>query len=167
MRYRYESNGVVNEIGLEREGQRYRALIDGTPFQVEVLNAQPGELTLRVDGRPLRLYWAVDGNQRWIALDGCAFRLDRPSRQSSRSGATGAANSLRAPMPAQVRAVQVSAGERVAQGQTLLILEAMKMEIRLTAPHAGRVTRLLAQAGETVGKDAALVELEMDDESLL
>lgn len=162
MRYRYESNGIVNEIVLERQGQQYRALIDGAPFQVEVLNAQPGELTLRVDGRPLRLYWAVDGDQRWVALDGCTFRLDRPSARRGRGGETAGTNSLRAPMPAQVCAIQVREGELVEKGQTLLILEAMKMEIRLTAPQVGRVTRLLAQVGETVGKDAALVELTMD-----
>ena len=45
-------------------------------------------------------------------------------------------------------------------GQTLLLLEAMKMEIKLTSPRAGRVARLLAKQGETVERDQVLVELE-------
>jgi len=63
-------------------------------------------------------------------------------------------------MPAQVRAVQVAEGERVEKGATLLLLEAMKMEIRVRAPAAGRVARLLAAEGQAVEKDQLLVEME-------
>ena len=54
--------------------------------------------------------------------------------------------SVRAPMPAQVRDVQVQAGDTVEKGQTLLLLEAMKMEIRIKAPIAGQLS---APAGAT------------------
>jgi biotin carboxyl carrier protein len=64
-------------------------------------------------------------------------------------------------MPAQVRAVQVSEGDSVEAGQTLLLLEAMKMEIRVQAPHAGRVARLLARPGDTVERDQVLVEMNV------
>jgi pyruvate carboxylase subunit B len=63
-------------------------------------------------------------------------------------------------MPAQVREVRVREGDLVEKGQTLLLLEAMKMEIRLQAPHGGRVARLLASAGSQVDRDQVLVELE-------
>jgi biotin carboxyl carrier protein len=62
-------------------------------------------------------------------------------------------------MPAQVRLVQVSAGDLVEVGQTLMLLEAMKMEIRLQAPRRGRVSRILAQAGQTVERDQVLIEM--------
>jgi biotin carboxyl carrier protein len=62
-------------------------------------------------------------------------------------------------MPAQVRAVQVEEGEKVEKGQTLLLLEAMKMEIRIKAPASGSVKRLLVEAGQTVEKDQLLAEV--------
>ena len=62
-------------------------------------------------------------------------------------------------MPAQVRAVQVQEGDAVEKGQMLLLLEAMKMEIRIKAPTAGRVTQLLVSSGQTVEKDQLLAEV--------
>jgi biotin carboxyl carrier protein len=63
-------------------------------------------------------------------------------------------------MPGQVAAVQVREGDVVEAGQVLLLLEAMKMEIRVQAPRPGRVARVLARLGDTVQRDQALVELE-------
>jgi len=60
---------------------------------------------------------------------------------------------------AALRAVQVTEGEPVEKGQTLLLLEAMKMEIRLSAPRSGKVSRLLVQAGQIVQRDQVLVEI--------
>jgi biotin carboxyl carrier protein len=105
------------------------------------------------------LYWASAGGTKWVSLDGCTYRLDKPAPRRARlSGETDGSETVRAPMPAQVRAVQVSEGEAVQQGQTLLLLEAMKMEIRIKAPAPGRVTRLLVKAGEAVEKDQVLAE---------
>jgi methylmalonyl-CoA carboxyltransferase 1.3S subunit len=53
----------------------------------------------------------------------------------------------------------VSEGDTVERGQTLVILEAMKMELRVTAPEAGRVKRLLVQMGDVVERGQALVEI--------
>ena len=53
-------------------------------------------------------------------------------------------------MPGQVTQILVEAGQQVTTGQTLLLLEAMKMETRITAPRDGRVARILCAVGETV-----------------
>jgi biotin carboxyl carrier protein len=62
-------------------------------------------------------------------------------------------------MPALVRSVQVQAGEAVEKGAVLLLLEAMKMEIRVRAPAAGRVRVVHVEAGQAVDKDQVLVEM--------
>jgi biotin carboxyl carrier protein len=164
---------------------------------VEVLDAQPGAFTLRMEsaaGRPSTadvpaerpsaqgastadvpaerpsaqdafgprtVYWGAEGETKWLSSGGCSYRLDRP-KERRRGGAAAAAaeNALRAPMPAQVRAVQVSEGDEVAAGQTILLLEAMKMEIKLVSPRPARVARLLAKQGQTVEREQILVELE-------
>lgn len=161
MHYRFQSAGRVYEITLERQGEHYQATVDGQPVAFEILDHQPGQINLRFAGRPVTLYWAGDGSQKWVAMDGCTYRLEKPSgRPAHAAGETPGSESVRAPMPAQVRAVQVEEGDTVEQGQTLLLLEAMKMEIRIKAPHAGQVAKLLARQGQTVEKEQVLVEIK-------
>ena len=160
MLYRFEVRGQVYEISLERQGSGYQAAVDGKGHALEVLDNQPGQLSLSFDGRPLTLYWAAEGGDKWVSLNGCTYRLERPAPRGSRAAAeTGAGLAVRSPMPAQVRAVQVEVGESVQQGQTLLLLEAMKMEIRIKAPASGVVARLLVGQGSTVDKDQVLAEI--------
>lgn len=160
MRYRFQSAGRIYEVELERQGSTYQASVDGQPVEFELLDSQPGQLTLRIDGRPLTIYWATDGSQKWFSLTGCAYHLEKPSARAARTASSSpGSESVRSPMPAQVRALQVDEGESVEQGQTLLLLEAMKMEIRIKAPTAGRVARLLVSEGQAVEKDQVLAEI--------
>jgi biotin carboxyl carrier protein len=63
-------------------------------------------------------------------------------------------------MPGQVRAVNVREGEAVTKGQTLLVLEAMKMEIRIQSPRNGTVKAVFATQGQTVEREQILIEIE-------
>jgi len=160
MFFRFQSGGQNVEVSLGLSGSGFYALIDGTRHELEVLDRQPGQLSLRFDGRPLTVHWADDGSRKWLSVGGCTYALDRPvSRSSSSVGTSNGAAAIRAPMPAQVRAVQVAAGERVSNGQVLLLLEAMKMEIQIKAPADGLVNRLMVVAGQTVDRDQVLVEI--------
>jgi len=135
-------------------------VIDGTRHQVEVLDRHPGQLSLRFDGRPLTVSWADDGGRKWLSVGGCTYALDRPvSRSNGLAGGPAATAAVRAPMPAQVRAVHVAAGDSVSNGQVLLLLEAMKMEIQIKSPADGRIARLLVSPDQTVDRDQVLVEL--------
>ncbi|HEX6740901.1 MAG TPA: acetyl-CoA carboxylase biotin carboxyl carrier protein subunit, partial [Sphingomicrobium sp.] len=69
---------------------------------------------------------------------------------------------IEAPMPGKVTAVEVSSGEKVAKGQRLLTLEAMKMEHALTAPFDGTVAELAAAAGQQVSEGQLLVKVEAE-----
>ena len=69
----------------------------------------------------------------------------------------GAGECVTAPMPGNILKVSVSVGDRVAEGQVLVILEAMKMENEIMAPCAGTVTQVLVQKGATVDTGAAMV----------
>jgi acetyl/propionyl-CoA carboxylase alpha subunit len=166
VKYRYQSGEMVYEVLVEGHGDGYRVTINGARYEVDVLDAQGGAFTLRLSGEGGRciresFYWGADGDAKWISCGGCTYRLERPlERRRSGTSTAAAENSLRAPMPAQVRAVQVGDGEEVAAGQTLLLLEAMKMEIKLASPRAGKVARIMAKEGQTVERDQILVELE-------
>jgi biotin carboxyl carrier protein len=62
-------------------------------------------------------------------------------------------------MPGQVIAVPVAAGDAVSRGQTLIVLEAMKMELRVAAPHDGTVEKVLVSVGEVVERGQPLAEV--------
>jgi biotin carboxyl carrier protein len=168
VRFRYQIRDQVFEIDLERQLQGYRATVGGSTYEVEVLDEKPGVLSLRFQGRPVTLFWAADRSQKWVSLDGCTYILEKPSpRAEGTHSASGREARLRAPMPAQVRTIEAAEGQSVEKGQTLLVLEAMKMEIRLRAPWSGVITRLHTAAGQTVEKDEILVEMsgEPDDQT--
>ena len=93
------------------------------------------------------------------AKRGAQKAATRGEPDSSSSAAWASATSS-AQMPGVVRQVFVSEGEAVEAGQALLLLEAMKMEIRVSAPAAGTVRRLMVRAGDTVERGQTLAEVE-------
>jgi acetyl/propionyl-CoA carboxylase alpha subunit len=122
-----------------------------------------GEWLIKLDGQPQRVRWAKAGRKLWLHVDGRTYELEKAAG-SRAAGASGASErSLRAPMPGQVRAVYVKAGEQVEEGTVLLLLEAMKMELRVQAPRAARVAAVKVEAGESVDKEQVLVELDGED----
>lgn len=161
MRYRYQSNGVVYDIWIERQGESYQATLDGQAFDLEILDSQPGQLDLFFAGRPITIYWANDGDRKWVSLDGCTHLLEKPAlKRSAKPGELPTSRQVRSPMPAQVQEVRVAAGESVEKGQILLMLEAMKMEIRIQAPYSGRVRQVLVEKDQTVQRDQTLLVME-------
>jgi biotin carboxyl carrier protein len=105
----------------------------------------------------------VDGLGRtWVHLEGEVVVVASPDAPRRRHAA-GAAT-LEAPMPAQVTAVRVVAGDRVEAGAVLVLLEAMKMELPLRAPVAGRVRAVHCAPGDRVAPGRALVDLEAGDD---
>ena len=114
----------------------------------------------QVDGAPLRARWHRQGAQFWLQagldeLQGEDLRLQPVTRQQGpRSGA------VLAPMHGRVLRIEVETGQTVEAGQTLLVMEAMKMEHRLAAPCAGRVAQLQAAVGEQVAARRLLAQIE-------
>ncbi len=71
-----------------------------------------------------------------------------------------AANEVKAPMPGILLEIKVAAGDSVKKGDTLLILEAMKMENAILSPKDGVIKSVFSTAGDTVDKNKLLIELE-------
>ena len=102
----------------------------------------------------------ADGQERLVFLDGAVLRFALDDPQARADGATAAAGSLAAPMPAKVTALLANAGDTVNAGQALVVLEAMKMEHTLRAPKEGRVAAIHYTIGDLVEEGSELLSLE-------
>ncbi|MEU0520783.1 biotin carboxylase N-terminal domain-containing protein [Streptosporangium sp. NPDC006007] len=126
------------------------------------------DLLITLDGVRRRYAVARDGDVVWLGRDGDAWALTRHhlGDPGDREGAGGDGDGVvRSPMPGTVLVVKVTAGERVGEGQPLLVVEAMKMEHTVTAPVTGTVAELPVRAGQAVDMDAVLAVVRRDGES--
>ena len=94
-----------------------------------------------------------EGGTVWLAADGRVTALREQERLSARAEGAAGGGVITSPMPGTVTVVHVSAGDEVAAGAPLLVVEAMKMEHVLAAPVGGVVSVLDVTAGQTVGLD--------------
>ena len=154
---------MKREFSLTLDGTVYRIAVDGNSILV---NGQPfvagfeGEQVL-INGIPydIRLQGdqvTVGGIRYSLAVDG----LVQAKGAERRAAAAADAGAVTAIMPGKIIRMMVAAGDEIAEGQVLCILEAMKMENELKAPRAGRVKALYAQPGQNVEKGAVLAEIE-------
>lgn len=87
-----------------------------------------------------------------------AVSAPAPKQESAPAPApSGDGNAVKAPMPGNILKISVTVGQKVAEGETLLVLEAMKMENEVTADRSGTVTRIIAAKGQTVETGDPLV----------
>ncbi|MDT0450409.1 acetyl/propionyl/methylcrotonyl-CoA carboxylase subunit alpha [Streptomyces hesseae] len=118
----------------------------------------PGEqTTLQLDGltHPFAITTTPQGI--WLARQGDTWHLLTHDPVDVGGGGAGAhAGTLTAPMPGTVTVVKAAVGDEVEAGQSLLVVEAMKMEHVIAAPHAGTVTELDVTPGSTVAMDQVL-----------
>ncbi|MFB8218760.1 acetyl-CoA carboxylase biotin carboxylase subunit [Streptomyces anulatus] len=114
----------------------------------------PDRVTVELDGAVGHFHRSGD----WLGRDGDTWHVqDHDPVEASLSGAgRSGADTLAAPMPGTVTVVKVAVGDEVEAGQSLLVVEAMKMEHVISAPHAGTVTELDVTAGATVAMDQVL-----------
>ncbi|GHF36260.1 acetyl/propionyl-CoA carboxylase subuit alpha [Streptomyces mashuensis] len=114
-------------------------------------------LGFELDGVTHTLTVATGPDGTWLARHGDTWHLLPHDPVAATGGAAAAhAGTLTAPMPGTVTVVKAAVGDEVAAGQSLLVVEAMKMEHVITAPHAGTVTELDVTAGGTVAMDQVL-----------
>jgi biotin carboxyl carrier protein len=165
MEFYYQSGDEVKTVIVQRDGDRFQVKIGGQSYVISQARLVDGRLLFEMEGQFLDIHIADEGSRRYVALAGESWSFERLAapQPQQRSGAakTGAGPAtLEATMPGLVAAVLVAEGETVERGQTLVLLEAMKMELRVAAPHAGRVGRINCAAGQVVERGQTLVELE-------
>ncbi|MFZ3497761.1 biotin carboxylase N-terminal domain-containing protein [Streptomyces sp. 5.8] len=136
------------------------------PARGRIVHRTTDHLTIELDGVTHRFSHAPSPEGTWLGRDGDSWHVQAydPVEANLRGAGRGGADTLAAPMPGTVTVVKVAVGDRVAAGQSLLVVEAMKMEHVISAPHAGTVTEIDVTPGSTVAMDQVLAVVTPDEE---
>jgi biotin carboxyl carrier protein len=163
--------------------KRFVAELDEQSYEVEILDdgtvivaGAPGTLAVRAAGRGVlrvagsdrqrTVFVAASGSHRWAFVDGAVFEATISTRGDyRRRPAAHYHESLSAPMPATVVQLVAPPGTTVRKGDVVILLEAMKMELPILAPHDGTVEAVHCRAGDLVQPGVPLVDLEELDEA--
>lgn len=148
-------------VGVAGSGAELLLSFDGAePIRATIVDRGPTSLTLELGGQRERVRYWREGAVLHLHLRGEVVRLELedPDRESGPDPGT-ASPVLRAPMPGKILEVLVNEGDRVQAGSPMVRMEAMKMEIDVTAPADGVVETVSVRAGDLVEPDAELVRL--------
>jgi biotin carboxyl carrier protein len=147
-------------VDITADGGAYLVSLEDRVYRLYLRDTAGGRLELLIDGRPAAAYVSSDARYNWVTIAGRTYLLTKSAAASSPAATHAGSSELTAPMPGQVRMVNVKAGDAVHKGQVLVVLEAMKMEIRLQAPFDGLVAAVAASVGQTVEREHIIIRLE-------
>jgi biotin carboxyl carrier protein len=147
------------EVGAERDGA-FTVTVDGEPLNVYVPDlAQPNLVDwMIVDNRPYEMVF--DGDLRSVTLEGRRHTIQARDRETRTVRPVSGDGRIKAPIPGMITRLNVEPGDAVEVGQTVLVLEAMKMENEIRAPKTGVVRLVAVKPGQTVTLSELLVEIE-------
>jgi acetyl/propionyl-CoA carboxylase alpha subunit len=156
IKQQFSANGETHEISLLPVTDGYQVHIREQAFSVRTFDG-----ALEVDGYRQRVFAAPGENDDWwVHTPDGTFCLTWNSPLPAGKRSSESAGSLRSPMPGQVIRILVENGQQVSKGDILLIIEAMKMEHRITAPADGTVATVYYQVGQTVQAGVKLLDLQ-------
>jgi len=136
-KFKYKINGNEYEVAVDKfEDSTAEVTVNGTSYKVELEKPKEEE---------------------------AAPKIQRPVASSSSGGSKssgGGAGAVKSPLPGIIIDVLVNVGDEVQKGQTVVMLEAMKMENAINAPAAGKVTSVSVNKGDSVLEGVTLITIE-------
>ena len=143
--------------------KEYKYTINGNKYDVEINDIVENIATVTVNGEKYSVEMEKEPEpvKKKVVVKPVAQPQPAAASSSSASSAkVNANNALKAPLPGVIREINVAVGDEVKVGDTVVVLEAMKMANNLEAEKAGKVTAVLVQVGESVMEDTPLVDIE-------
>jgi acetyl/propionyl-CoA carboxylase alpha subunit len=158
-----DRNGTIRLSGRRSDGPSEPIAL--AEFSARTL-AGDGEFVFCAGGTRLRCFVAREGRGVWVGLRGRAAYLQPVASAGSRAGTSRriSQDEVRAPMTGVIAEVRVAPGTRVTRGDVVAVMEAMKMEYRLTAPRDGQVETVACAAGDRVEVAAVILRLSPNEE---
>ena len=166
MRYFTRVQGLTHEFRFERRGDELLAHCEGRTVSLDLALVGDGQaFSLLADGRNHDVFVENGQGAVVVTLRGQRIRVEVEDERervahSLHAHKPGGRREIRAVMPGIVVALLVKEGDQVKDGQTLAVLEAMKMQNPIGADGSGKVVKIHAREGVAVAAGAVLVELE-------
>jgi acetyl/propionyl-CoA carboxylase alpha subunit len=160
MKARFDIDGAVHEVTPRRTGEGVEIRFGEQAVAASLRRLGDGEAVVTLDGRPTRVWIAVDGDDIFVHAGGRAWRVRSVDDVDAAHGHGAADDTIVAPMPGTVVSVPVAPGASVKRGDTLIVIESMKLETSIKAPRDAVVATLPLGAGGTFDRGAVLATLE-------
>ena len=149
-KYQYKVQGVDYEVEIEEvEGNIAKVNVNGIPFEVELqhpINAAKHPTLAKPKVEP-------------VAPVAAAPAAAKPAATTPQPQASASGTPVRAPLPGTVTDILVAVGQKVNIGDTVLVLEAMKMQNNIEAEYAGTITSIMVNKGDTVMEGSVLLTI--------
>ena len=144
-KYQYKVNGIDYEVEIEEiEGTTAKVTVNGKSFEVEM--KEPVKATKPKKVSP-------------VATPAASTAPAPAAKPAAAPAKEGSGTKVTAPLPGTITEVKVAVGQAVKAGETVIILEAMKMQNNIEAEASGTVTSVLVGQGDTVMEGATLITI--------
>jgi biotin carboxyl carrier protein len=141
--------------------KEFKYTINGNQYAVAIGEVEDTTATVIVNGEEYKVEWEAEAEpEKKVVVRKPAAEAPAAESAENSSAAVNTNNAVKAPLPGVITSIEVNVGDEVKAGDTLLVLEAMKMANNIEAEKDGKVTAICVKAGQTVMEDDALVVIE-------
>lgn len=143
--------------------KEYKYTINGKKYEVEIGDIVENIANVKVNGEEFKVEMEKEAEpeKKKVVVKPAAAQAAAPKADApAAAGPVNTANAVKAPLPGVVVEVKVAVGDEVKAGDTVVVLEAMKMANNLDTEKAGKVTAVLVNVGDSVMEDTPLVVIE-------
>lgn len=158
-----------HKLQLEFKDGLYKISLDDDEYTVDSTVISENCLSLLVNGKAFTVYFAEANGKKYFSIGGEQFCIEEAEAEASRASDAGStavdeAPVAASPMPGKVVKILVSLGDKVEQGQGLVIVEAMKMENEIKSPVKGIVEKVNFKPGDLVDAAQPILEMKPEEE---
>ena len=151
----------IYTVNLKKDKNTYQVIInDNKRYIIEDVVTQPDIISFKLNNKIQNVCIISDKDKTYLSIGGENYILEKDKTSKAKTGKQQKGNSVFSPMPGLLVEVPVSVGDKVKSGETLAIVEAMKMQNELPSPRDGIVKKINGKKGEQVDALQVIVELE-------
>ena len=158
--FHWRTAGKDIEVHLDESADQKSLRIGDREFPFSVKERETNSGAIEINGRTVPFFAHRKRRELSIWIDGHTYRLEAVENTGGAEHASANSGEVRAQMPGKVLRIDVRVGDAVAERQTLVIMESMKMESSLVAAKAGTITAVHCEPGQTVDMGDLLLEIQ-------
>jgi len=163
MSYRFDLLGKELDLAILARRPALRFALDGQSVTTVERPAESGAFALDIDGRRITGWRLVVGDDIYLRIQGRNLHLRRQQEGGDTGGANAGGNDILAEMPGTVISLHAAVGQEVAEGDKLLVIESMKLQMSITAHRAGRIAKVHVAENATFDRGVALISFAKDE----